>query len=352
MPIWDAYPNDYRATEVSIICAATRAGDCVAVVGLSGAGKSNLLGFLAHRVTSPPVRFHLADCNRLTQKTPSAILRLIRQALGEVTPAADELAALDQALAAYFAKQTDILSVLLDLSGLTLGDADQELLNNLRALRDAYKYQLTFVIAARRPLPLHNEFAELILAHTLWLGALSASDAHWSARQFATRQALSWDDALIARLIEFSRGYPSFLRAACEAHAAGAPLAELATHPAVQKRLEEFWHDGPSAEALRQAGLADHPWLTRPADAPFTQTSFTAKEQRLIAYLTAHPNTVCEKDDLIQAVWPEDHAAGRGGRDDSLAQLVRRVREKIEPDPAQPHRLLTVPGRGYRYHAP
>jgi DNA-binding winged helix-turn-helix (wHTH) protein len=48
-------------------------------------------------------------------------------------------------------------------------------------------------------------------------------------------------------------------------------------------------------------------------------------------------------------VWPEDRVFERGVRDDSLAQLVRRLREKIEPDPSAPRFILTVPGRGYRF---
>jgi DNA-binding winged helix-turn-helix (wHTH) protein len=55
-----------------------------------------------------------------------------------------------------------------------------------------------------------------------------------------------------------------------------------------------------------------------------------------------------EKDDLIRAVWPEDKLFEDGGRDDSLAQLIRRLRRKIEPDPARPQIIQTVPGRGYR----
>ena len=39
-----------------------------------------------------------------------------------------------------------------------------------------------------------------------------------------------------------------------------------------------------------------------------------------------------------------------GVRDDSLAQLVRRLREKIEPNPATPQHIHTVPGRGYKFN--
>jgi DNA-binding winged helix-turn-helix (wHTH) protein len=52
---------------------------------------------------------------------------------------------------------------------------------------------------------------------------------------------------------------------------------------------------------------------------------------------------------LIHAVWPEDRIFERGIRDDSLAQIIRRLREKIEPDPSSPSHVHTVPGRGYRY---
>jgi DNA-binding winged helix-turn-helix (wHTH) protein len=57
---------------------------------------------------------------------------------------------------------------------------------------------------------------------------------------------------------------------------------------------------------------------------------------------------VCDKDDLIRAVWPEDRIFERGVRDDSLAQLVRRLREKVETNPSAPRRIQTVAGRGYR----
>jgi DNA-binding response OmpR family regulator len=52
---------------------------------------------------------------------------------------------------------------------------------------------------------------------------------------------------------------------------------------------------------------------------------------------------------LIRAVWPEDRIFERGIRDDSLAQLVRRLREKIEPLPSTPRHIHSVPGRGYRF---
>ena len=49
MSVWDEYPEDYRTSQVQAILSAVQAGESVALVGLSGSGKSNLLGYLAHR---------------------------------------------------------------------------------------------------------------------------------------------------------------------------------------------------------------------------------------------------------------------------------------------------------------
>jgi hypothetical protein len=375
MSVWDAYPSDYRAREVQAIVAATQAGECVSVVGLSGAGKSNLLGFLAHRQSTAEHPFVLVDCNRLPEPTPVVLFRHIRRALGETDSpprphtlatgegpgvrATDELDALDAALAGRLSAAQSSLSLALDLSLLfSRFEAlarDEALTGNLRALRDAHKYRLTFVTATRRLLHPHTELAELFYANTLWLGPLSESDARWTVARYAERRGLKWNAALIDSLISISHSYPSLLRAVCEAHAAGAaPAVEaLSAHPAVCARVEEFWADRPTEDELRRCGLENHPLLAagRPPKGllDFDTSKLTAKENLLLNYFLAHPDVVCEKDDLIRAVWPEDKVFERGVRDDSLAQLVRRLREKIEPDPSNPRHIHTAPGRGYRF---
>jgi DNA-binding response OmpR family regulator len=162
---------------------------------------------------------------------------------------------------------------------------------------------------------------------------------------------LAWEAAVEDQILAVSAGYPSFVRAVCEAHAAGASLelASLAAHPAVRMRVEEFLADQPTEEELRHAGLANAPLLRAGQTAAEPLAGLTAKEARLLSYFQAHPHVVCEKDDLIKAVWPEDKIFERGVRDDSLAQLVRRLREKIEPEAAHPQHIHTAAGRGYRF---
>jgi DNA-binding winged helix-turn-helix (wHTH) protein len=81
----------------------------------------------------------------------------------------------------------------------------------------------------------------------------------------------------------------------------------------------------------------------------FDSAQLTANEHRLLQAFQARPGEVCEKDDLIRAVCPEDRLFESGVRDDSLALLVRRLRGKIEPDAGGPRYIQTVPGRGYRF---
>jgi DNA-binding winged helix-turn-helix (wHTH) protein len=120
------------------------------------------------------------------------------------------------------------------------------------------------------------------------------------------------------------------------------------------RRVAEFWADHPDAEAIANSGLNGHPFLEVKLPQVESQSlidsaQLTAKEHLLLIYLQAHAGQVCEKDDLIHAVWPEDVIFEQGIRDESLAQLVRRLRVKVEPDPANPTYIHTIPGRGYLF---
>lgn len=351
MSVWDTYPPDYRSREVAAILAAVGAGECVSVVGLSGSGKSNLLGFLAHRAEASGARLVLVDCNRLTQFSSAAFFRLVRHSLGEREDVPEEIPALDAAIARQL-ESSPGLCLLLDRFDTLTERANSVIFSNLRALRDTYKYALTYVTATRRPLDPHTELAELFYANTLWLGPLSESDARWNVARYAARKSLDWDDRVAQGLIQASWGYPALLRAACEAYADGVGLdaGSLAEHAAVRRRAEEFWADQPGEDELRRSGLAGQPVLAAVrTPVAIDATQLTAKENLLWEHFLAHPDEVCEKDDLIRAVWPEDRIYERGIRDDSLAQLVRRLREKIEADPSNPRFIQTVPGRGYRF---
>jgi pSer/pThr/pTyr-binding forkhead associated (FHA) protein len=77
--------------------------------------------------------------------------------------------------------------------------------------------------------------------------------------------------------------------------------------------------------------------------------ALSPKEYLLIAYLHERRGQVCSKDDIGHAVWPE-YTAG-GIFDYQIENLVRRLRTRIELDPADPQILFTVRGLGYKLMA-
>jgi energy-coupling factor transporter ATP-binding protein EcfA2 len=358
MSTWEDYPSDYRSSEVREILSALKAGECVSVVGLSGSGKSNLLGFMAHRqeLLAPCPRLVLIDCNRLPGFTPQALFGLMAAALAPATPSIPvDLGSIETRIKQEL-KQTSSICFLFDrfeaLAGGREAVAGESISSNLRALRDAFKYSLTYVTATRRPIDPTTELAELFYANTLWLGPMNASDGRWNVERYAQRKGLVWDLPTKQAILRLSGAYPALFRAVCEAHAAGAALnlESLRQHPAVVRRVAEFWADQPSQEDLQRSRLGDNPLLaSRRTPGPVDEAQLTAKEYLLWDYFFHHPDQVCEKDELIRAVWPEDRIFESGVRDDSLAQLVRRLREKIEPAPSSPRYIQTIPGRGYRY---
>jgi len=70
----------------------------------------------------------------------------------------------------------------------------------------------------------------------------------------------------------------------------------------------------------------------------------TVREFDLLAYLIWRPNRVLSREDLLRSVWGWDF-----GDLSTVTVHVRRLREKIEADPAQPQMLNTVWGVGYRF---
>lgn len=73
----------------------------------------------------------------------------------------------------------------------------------------------------------------------------------------------------------------------------------------------------------------------------------TATEFRLLDYFARHLGRVFTRDQLLDSVWRDTaYVTPR-----SVDVYVRRIREKIEPDPENPRYLKTVRGAGYRFEA-
>lgn len=106
------------------------------------------------------------------------------------------------------------------------------------------------------------------------------------------------------------------------------PLAPMAQGSAM--RIDDLDVD----VSRREARLAGEP------------LTLTAREFELLAFLVRNAGRVFRREELLQHVW------GYSTGDTSTVTVhVRRLREKIEPDPARPRHLVTVWGVGYRLDA-
>ena len=79
-----------------------------------------------------------------------------------------------------------------------------------------------------------------------------------------------------------------------------------------------------------------------------TPIDLTQREYELLTFLASHPDKVFSRVDLMEQVWNYDYV-GDDAR--TVDVTVRRLREKIEDDPASPTCILTRRGVGYYFSA-
>jgi DNA-binding response OmpR family regulator len=108
-----------------------------------------------------------------------------------------------------------------------------------------------------------------------------------------------------------------------------------------------------SREAVR-ASDGEHPTLVdgdlvldvggRRAVLAGRELGLTVREFDLLAFLLAHPGQAFGRPELLERVWGWSF-----GDQSTVTVHVRRLREKVEADPTEPRRIVTVWGVGYRY---
>jgi two-component system response regulator RegX3 len=72
------------------------------------------------------------------------------------------------------------------------------------------------------------------------------------------------------------------------------------------------------------------------------------KEFELLEILLANAGRVLTRETLIDRVWGTDYV----GDTKTLDVHVKRLRAKVEPDPSNPARIVTIRGLGYKYEVP
>lgn len=96
---------------------------------------------------------------------------------------------------------------------------------------------------------------------------------------------------------------------------------------------------------------ASVPWLrvdTRKKDVKVdgNPIKLSKKEYELLIFLYMNAGNVCSRDEIIEAVWSESKDPSAIS-DATIDQLIHRLREKVEPKPDSPQRIISKKSFGY-----
>jgi DNA-binding response OmpR family regulator len=100
---------------------------------------------------------------------------------------------------------------------------------------------------------------------------------------------------------------------------------------------------GPAMGVLEDAGLRLDT-VARSATLNGAPLALTTREFDLLVFFMVSPGQAFSRPQLLERVWGWDF-----GDQSTVTVHVRRLREKIEEDPANPKRIVTVWGVGYRF---
>ncbi len=441
----------YRDEDLRAVLRLLAGGHCVAVVGMSNFGKSTLLRALQspaaaayyHELTGTSALFVYVDCNRMLELSPrgffEATLRAVLEALPPeddalrstiqtqyeiiVQPPSDFAAplAFNNALVSLVEEAARRVVLLLDEFDEVLTGIEPRILLNLRALRDRYGADLSYVIASVI-LPTYGpdddhiaEFAELFAAGRHYLGPLSLEHTRRMAAELFTAANDHLDEAEAEFVEKQAGGHPGLIQAVVRVLLqveSGAPelyqrrafaLASeiLESDRQTINELNRLWRQLTPDEqqtlidavtggrfspemtrTLAQRGLIDpeqidqqtprllgelftrfvrRKALTRSGrqrgirvdtdsgqvwvDGAAIET-LTDLEYRLLLLLYGRLDKICDKYQLVEAVWGEEYIDEVD--DARIEKLVSRLRAKLEAPPGAGRYLITVRGRGYR----
>ena len=209
---WTDYHLDYRASQMRILADWIQAGHSGSIVGMEGAGKSNLLGFLANRPdalkqylpeTSKALVIRL-DLNCLPVADMVTVYRLLLRSFRNAKDKLSETQATE--IEQIFAEQLDqqdpfvVQTALFDWLDSVLDEdvrvaivmdrfdhfmkrATRETTDSLRSIRDAFKGRLCFLAGMRQPIrhlrtPLRLGALQDVLGPRIcWVGPMEDCDA-------------------------------------------------------------------------------------------------------------------------------------------------------------------------------
>lgn len=436
---------DFRQIETEMLFNWMQAGESASIIGISGVGKSNLfnhirdpqtqakfLGKLSGSTLIVRANFHYIP-NFSDRSIYSLILEQLELLEGDLDrlgltardieqisryhelllDAKDDILKVQRyfklALRVLLAQSDRRLVFLFDQFDDVYQEAEPRLFANLRGLREAYKYRISYLVFTRDLLPnlieldqAREEFYELLASNIMGLKPYVQSDAMSVLNRIAGRNKLELTDALRSRLYELASGHAGLLRAALlgaaqhqllgQLHQANAAKLLLQI-PGVEMECEKLWrslsvHEQRTLMARAQGmDTAVDPAIVTQLQikgllAEANAAIFSPIFAHFIATQDAHWEAPLFFDELSRQIWVMGSPAPRltqleyrlfqqlyqqegevvekdtlisagwpsaqgGVSDEALIAAIARLRKKIEPNPKEPRFLHNVHNQGY-----
>jgi len=249
----DRYTVTYRANETRQVMKWIKAGQCGSIIGLRGAGKSNFNRFLLRTnvqqrylgQNQANFTFVLINLLSLTERSEWGLYEMILNNLFvQLHPPdiADEMILEVSALHHEMMHTRDVLTaeravercvallcqqpdwrlvLLFDEFDAVFRDLPAALFRCLRAIRDSYKDQISYIVVATHDLTgLRHDLTEemdhfyrLVRRNLCWLGPYCEADARQMTGYLASRRSQELSEKDTARLYELSGGHAGLLKA-------------------------------------------------------------------------------------------------------------------------------------------
>ena len=112
----------------------------------------------------------------------------------------------------------------------------------------------------------------------------------------------------------------------------------------IKARLQQYSRSVTRKESTEELGMEFEP-MRNCVYVSGRQIDLTPKEFQILNLLATNPGVVFPREKIIEEIWGD----GFVGETTSIAVFIRKIREKIEDDPAHPRFLQTVWRVGYRF---
>lgn len=291
---WADYEISYRKSQMQTLTRWIRNGHSGTVIGPTGSGRGNLLGFLANRpdaiahylgTDANAVVLLSIDLNNLPDVDLATFYRMILRGFYETRHQLDdELQA--KVISIYeenrretdpFLPQSGLRELLLYCHARRLRvvlimdrfhkfrqELNGRIIDTLRGLRDSFKSTLTYIIGTRQEikyLAAENhlgELYEILDIHRCWLGPMTQADAYTMITQETIVAENKPELIAYEALFWLTGGYPALLKSACAwwvetADKLSQPVdwvAHLMADKGTQFRLEGLWTGLSEAEKM------------------------------------------------------------------------------------------------------